>query len=597
MPWPTDHPAVTDPQLIPWSSGLDSICPDAEFIRTLRYLPGRRVASHVRSGGGDLVLKLFASPRARGNDRRLRSWKESPARDLVPAPMGSDRTGHLGLVEFVPGVPLNQLEGIELIRACEMAGAALNRLHNSGVELDRDWSISEELDQLERRATPRASGAIAALVGLDFAKGTSLVSSHRDCHPGQAVVSGEHFCWIDLDDSAMAPAALDVGNMIAHLRRYGAVGTIDPRVVAKSIDAFRAAYGELPEQSDMWEWLSLARLVSLAEYRHSRADEAVALLELLSELSGGLTRATSRNARETESASGIESNVDVVDVLDELGLVATGDAVLIPTGHADRPVFRVETNQGRVAAKFFEPIRRQAPFKDHTNLWNSPFGASRHSPGLPRPLGWSESRACLVMEWIEGKPLARRGEPAPRSHIREAASLLADLHSAGTRHRKTRDVEAILRSLERKCVDVGSSPIGDLARQVLDGLSRRLPEDHEYVPSHGDFSPRNLILTSEGLRLIDFDRIQLADPARDVAYYGAWSWVTGLLFDGRSDWSIGDEFTVEYLACRPDVRLSPQLPFHKVAALVRIVHGWTVLRKNPDSARPVLVEALRLLDA
>jgi aminoglycoside phosphotransferase len=201
------------------------------------------------------------------------------------------------------------------------------------------------------------------------------------------------------------------------------------------------------------------------------------------------------------------------------------------------------------------------------------------------------------MEWLEGKPLARRGEPAPRNHIREAAFLLADLHSAGTRHRKTRDVEAILRSLERKCLDVGKSSIGDLARRVLDELALRLPEDHEFVPSHGDFSPRNLILTSAGLRLIDFDRIQLADPARDVAYYGAWSWVTGLLFDGRPDWSIGDEFTVEYLARRPDARLSPQLTFHKVAALVRIVHGWTVLRNDPDSAQPVLTEALRILDS
>lgn len=597
MPWPTDHPALTDPQLIPWSSGLDSLCPDAEFIRTLRYLPGRRVASQIRSGDRDLVLKLFASPRARGNDRRLRLWKSSPARDLVPSPMGSDRTGHLGLIEFVPGVPMNQLEGIEFIKACEMAGEALKRLHDSGVELDRDWTLSEELDQLERRATPRAAGAIAALVGLEFAKDASLVSSHRDCHPGQAVVEGDHFCWIDLDDSAMAPAGLDVGNLIAHLRRYGVVGAIDPKVVAKSIDAFRASYGDLPEESDKWEWLSLARLVSLAEHRHSRADEAIALLELLAELSGGLTLSASRKARESRNTSGVALSVDVVDVLDELGLVATGEPALVPTGHTDRPVFRVETDQGYVAAKFFEPIRRQAPFRDHSNLWNSPFGASRNPPGLPRPLGWSNSRYCLVMEWLEGKPLARRGEPAPRNHIREAAFLLADLHSAGTRHRKTRDVEAILRSLERKCLDVGKSSIGDLARRVLDELALRLPEDHEFVPSHGDFSPRNLILTSAGLRLIDFDRIQLADPARDVAYYGAWSWVTGLLFDGRPDWSIGDEFTVEYLARRPDARLSPQLTFHKVAALVRIVHGWTVLRNDPDSAQPVLTEALRILDS
>lgn len=599
MPWPADHPALTDPLLIPWSDALDTLCPDAEFVRILRHLPDRRVTSQIRSGHRDLVLKLFASPRARGNDRRLRLWKSSAVADLVPSPMGSDRTGHLGLIEFIPGEPMNQLRGDDFVKACELSGDALRRLHTSGVELDRAWTISEELDQLERRATPRAATAIAALIGLDFSGGGSLVSAHRDCHPGQAVVEGDVLRWIDLDDSAMAPAGLDVGNLIAHLRRYGAVGTIEPAVISRSIDAFRGAYGQLPEGSDVWEWLSLARLACLAEYRHKRSDEAITLLELLSELSNGLTDVippkNSKTAQSTRS-SHFEVNGDVAQVLDEMGLAPTGEATLIPTGHADRPVYRVATSAGLVAAKFFEANRRKAPFRDHADLWNSPFGESRHPPGLPRPLGWVESRHCLVMEWLDGSPLARRGDPPPRHHLGEAASLLADLHSAGTRHRKTRDVEAILRSSGRKCQDLADTPIGELAREVLDTLAARLPEDDEFVPSHGDFSPRNLIVTPDGVRLIDFDRIQMADPARDVAYYGAWSWVTGLLFDGQSDWTINDEFLAAYLRQRPASRLGDQMSFHLAAALVRIVHGWTVLRQNPETARPVLKEALRILD-
>lgn len=594
MSWPADHPALTDPQLIPWSSALDTLCPDAIFVRILRHLPNRRVTSHIRSGDRDLVLKLFASPRARGNDRRLKLWKNSAVEDLVPTPMGSDRAGHLGLIEFVPGETMSGLRDEEYVRACEMAGDALRRLHTCGVELDRVWTISEEMDQLQRRATPRAATAIAALVEMEFPGGGSLVSAHRDCHPGQAVIDGGALRWIDLDDSAMAPAGLDVGNLVAHLRRHGATGTMDPQVISRSIDAFRGGYGELPEGSDVWEWLSLARLACLAEQRHKSPEEAIALLRVLSEISGGLT---DENPSKTPKVSSpeVETSLDVEGVLDELSLLVTGEAALVPTGHDDRPVFRVETAQGFIAAKFFDPSQRREPFKDHSDLWNSSFGAVRHPPGLPRPLGWSESRHCLVMEWLDGSPLARRGDPPPRHHLKEAASLLADFHSAGTRHRKTRDVEAILRSLERKSRDLADTSIGVLTRRVLDTLAVHLPEDGEFVPSHGDYSPRNLIVTDAGLRLIDFDRIQLSDPARDVAYYGAWSWVTGLLFDGRSDWTIGEDFVEAYLHRRPASHLRNQMSFHSVAALVRIVHGWTVLRRDPDSARPVLVEALRIL--
>lgn len=595
MPWPVDHPALIDPQLLPWSTGLDLMCPDAEFVRVLRYLPGRRVTSQIRLGDQEFILKLFASPRARGNERRLGFWKHSSVGNLVPTPFGSDRSGHLELIEFVPGTPLNQLDGDEFVHACEMAGDALRKLHTSGVELDRTWTISEELDQLERRSTPRASTAISALILLDFSGGGPLISAHRDCHPGQAVVEGDQFRWIDLDDSAMAPAGLDVGNLIAHLRRYGAVDKRAPEVITRAIEAFRGAYGELPDGHDVWEWLTLARLACLEENRHRRSDQASVLLDLLTELSGGLTSvaptASDKSLRQVQ-----HGDEAVKAALDEVGIVPSGSAVLVPTGHEDRPVFRVESNVGTVALKFFSARARNSPFRDHLNLWNSPLGETRQTPGLPRPFGWSSSQHCLVMEWLDGEPLARRGDPPTRKYLAEAASLLADFHGCGVRYGKVRDAEAILRSSERKCAEIRGTSVGELAERIISSLADQLPDDNDFVISHGDFSPRNIIVTTDGLRLIDFDRIQLADPARDVSYYGAWSWVTGLLFDGKSDWSIAEEFTSEYLRHRESTELKDQLSFHYAAALIRIVHGWTILRRDPERSRPVLEEALRILE-
>jgi hypothetical protein len=107
--WPLDHPAVTDEALKPWAHHAAAVAPGAQVVRLLRHLPGRRVATHVKTADGQsAVLKIFASPRARGNDRRLEALQRSWVRDLVPRPLGVDATGHVSLVEWVDGVMFDQ---------------------------------------------------------------------------------------------------------------------------------------------------------------------------------------------------------------------------------------------------------------------------------------------------------------------------------------------------------------------------------------------------------------------------------------------------------------------------------------------------------
>ncbi|HEX4981664.1 MAG TPA: hypothetical protein VFV63_08200, partial [Ilumatobacteraceae bacterium] len=110
MQWPTDHPAVVDKDLVAPSAGADEIATGASIGPVLRHLPGRRVATAIRlPDGTDAVLKVFASPRARGNDRRLAALAVSSASNLVPRSLGVDRGGHVSLISWSPGTVYDEL--------------------------------------------------------------------------------------------------------------------------------------------------------------------------------------------------------------------------------------------------------------------------------------------------------------------------------------------------------------------------------------------------------------------------------------------------------------------------------------------------------
>lgn len=295
MRWPADHPATTDPALAPWAGEADRLCPGAEVMRVLRYLPGRRVTTLVRTGGGLAVLKVFATSRARGGHRRLRAFAESSAGSLIPQPIGN-RKGHVSLVEFISGTPLDQLDDHALGIACGLAGSALRELHRSGARLDRTWGPDDEIAQLRRTAGPATRNFVErALAQWTPPAGAPNVPSHRDCHPAQAVRTEDGVRFIDLDDSAMAPPGLDVGNFVAHLQMEAFLGWRAREAVDRAVDAFLSGYGSAPPALRTWMQLALARLGALAETRHNSVDRAVVLfraLEQMAPLVGSVRRPT-----------------------------------------------------------------------------------------------------------------------------------------------------------------------------------------------------------------------------------------------------------------------------------------------------------------
>lgn len=278
MRWPPDHPALHDSVLSPLTANASDLCADGHLGAVLRHVPGRRIAVAVDTPAGPGVLKIYATPRARGNHRRLTMLDAMAAHGTVPHSWGCDRTGHVGLVSWQPGETLHDLPDDRWTQGCAAAGTALAALHASGAQFDRTWTATHELAQL-RRATVGPEATLVAHAGAvcERLDDGAVVSAHRDFHPKQVVIADGQAALIDLDDAAQAPVGLDVGNFLAHLAQEAVIGHRATAVVAAAREGFLDAYGRIDEDRDAWEWLALVRLAGLALTRHGRMDWCRAL--------------------------------------------------------------------------------------------------------------------------------------------------------------------------------------------------------------------------------------------------------------------------------------------------------------------------------
>jgi Ser/Thr protein kinase RdoA (MazF antagonist) len=396
------------------------------------------------------------------------------------------------------------------------------------------------------------------------------VPSHRDLHPRQVVLSGHDIGFIDLDDCALAPPGLDVGNMVAHLRREAVIGRRQHDVAARAVSAFLTGYGAEPPDLQAWVALALARLASLAETRHGRPAERDALL---AELDGGAAQ--------------------------PLPEPAPTSLPVLRSDHPDRPVKLEERDGHTVVVKTYHRTDGEAIHEAMAGLWSSPLGRDRaEGPGMPEPLGFDARARELTMAFVPGEPLGDRGHVGGAlSRGVEVGQLLADLHGSGVVVDRVRDRRALARSVARKVADVAADPttpgaVVDAFVEASLAVERAWTKDdapRRHVLSHGDLSPRNVLIGPRGLVLIDFDRVQMAEPERDLAYWAAWTWVT----QGAHGWPdtaalLGDLVSGYAARSRRAPADRASLEVHLAVGLVRIAHGWTVLRHDAETQIRVL---------
>ena len=266
----------------------------------------------------------------------------------------------------------------------------------------------------------------------------------------------------------------------------------------------------------------------------------------------------------------------------------TGSAVALEPG---RPA-RIEQRDGStVVVKGYPRTEGAAVHAAMTALWASPLGRGRAGgPGMPQPLGFDEYTGELTTAWVPGTPL---GEPGRVDGAISRAVVVGTLgpapHGSGVVVDRVRDRRELARSVGRQVAGTAADPStpgvvleafieASLAVDrswVVDEAPRRL------VLSHGALTPRRVLAGDRGLVLVDFDRLQMAEPERDLAHWAAWLWVTEGARDVPDTTELLGDLVCGYAAA---ARRAPAdraaLEVHLAVCLVRIAHGWAALRRD-----------------
>lgn len=194
-------------------------------LEELKHKPGRRTTLRARGARRSAIVKVYASKRAPTVAARLAALAAGPHEVEVPKVLLCDPERHLVVLSEVPGTPLREpLLGGDG-QTCERAGAAIGAWH-------RFWAgaspgalvphtLERELEILEARIES-ASARIASLVRAALPSMTGelwlpATVVHRDLYEEQIMV-GDRVGLIDLDDCALGPPELDVGNVCGHIR-------------------------------------------------------------------------------------------------------------------------------------------------------------------------------------------------------------------------------------------------------------------------------------------------------------------------------------------------------------------------------------------
>ena len=192
---------------------------------------------------------------------------------------------------------------------------------------------------------------------------------------------------------------------------------------------------------------------------------------------------------------------DIIQALEQRGYSI--DGVACRTGRPDRSAFPVVSATGcRAIAKLYPKNNGQAAFENMQRLWCSDFGAQRKPPRMPKPIEYMPEASILITQRVDGQPLVEF--PAIGTDVlRGSIALLVDLHRSDVQPMTRRTAKKLVRSVQRKAARIAevAPRYTPAISEVLQALERTKVGDTQLVPSHGDFSPRNILVGSSRLPL------------------------------------------------------------------------------------------------
>ncbi|MFN8079010.1 MAG: phosphotransferase [Kineosporiaceae bacterium] len=266
------------------------------------------------------------------------------------------------------------------------------------------------------------------------------------------------------------------------------------------------------------------------------------------------------------------------------------------------PIFRARVSDTPVVIRYRGPGAATA-FEVLQALWSGPLGPTERGlpAGMPRPIAVLPTSGLVVTEYVAGPPAGRRGVPVGPELTGLAVALSARLQRTPvTDAWPVIDQQHLLTSLWHAVTElVARDEVAAGRLGVVVALLERLPAPPDpLVASHGDLSPHHVLLGSAGPVLIDVDRAHRAPAGRDLAHWAAWDWATQLVAGLDPEWRAAVPGGIPRPQRCDAVGVRSGYA-HRAAALVRIVHGWPVLRppRAAPARRRIIAEALRLARA
>jgi Ser/Thr protein kinase RdoA (MazF antagonist) len=230
---------------------LESLLGPPVALEELKHKPGRRRTLRATGSRRTAIVKLYESDRAPVVAARLGALAAGPPEPVVPRVLHVDPERRLLVLTEVRGTPFRDAIVAEDTAACVRVGAALASWHRALPNVRPDGLAPHTIDDEVRILVERADGAppeIASMVRSalpelrDAWPCTTIV--HRDLYEEQILI-GDRVGLIDLDDAALGPPELDLGNLLAHIELLG-LRTGDR--VAPAIEALLGGYG--PQRLD-----------------------------------------------------------------------------------------------------------------------------------------------------------------------------------------------------------------------------------------------------------------------------------------------------------------------------------------------------------
>lgn len=224
-------------------------------LEVLKDKPGRRSTLRASGSRRSAIVKVYESERAATVAARVRGLAGGLCEPVVPEVLLLDEALHLVVLSEVPGVPLTHSLTAGDAQVCARAGGALGAWHSAGRATVpgayRQHTAARELAildaRLERTPAELATAvrtALPAVADVDWGWPTVI---HRDLYEEQIMV-GERIGLIDLDDSALGPPELDLGNLLGHLLLLERRSGVDlAAVTAAFLEAYRASGPALDE--------------------------------------------------------------------------------------------------------------------------------------------------------------------------------------------------------------------------------------------------------------------------------------------------------------------------------------------------------------